>query len=105
MNLLQHYLGKLAEEGSEIAQIALKTQQFGGHEVMKEQPLTNFERCHKEINDLLAVVEVLNEHHGFGFTPDPAHIEAKKAKMDRYLKQSISLGMVVPGQAYMEYKD
>jgi hypothetical protein len=70
MNHLQHYLTKLAEEGSEVAQIALKTQQFGPEEVMPGQPLNNFERCHLELDDLWAMVEELNEKFGFGYTPN-----------------------------------
>lgn len=51
MDKLQYLLTKLAEEGSEVAQIALKTQQFGPHEVMPGQPLSNFQRCHHEIDE------------------------------------------------------
>ena len=94
MNLLQHYLTKLAEEGSEVAQIALKTQQFGPSEVMPGQPLNNFERCHQELDDLLAMVEELNEKFDFGYTPSRDRIEAKKAKVRKYLGYSIHLGMV-----------
>lgn len=94
MNHLQHYLTKLAEEGSEVAQIALKTQQFGPAEVMPGQPLNNFERCHLELDDLWAVVEELNEKFGFGYAPNRQRIEAKKVKARKYLDFSIHLGMV-----------
>lgn len=94
MNLLQYYLGKLAEEGSEVAQIALKTSQFGGQEVLAGQPHTNFERCHLELDDLAAAVEELNEKFGFGYEPSRERIEGKKAKMLRYLQYSVDLGMV-----------
>ena len=94
MNHLQHYLTKLAEEGSEVAQIALKTQQFGPGEVMPGQPLNNFERCHLELDDLWAMVEELNEKFGFGYTPNRERMEAKKAKVRKYLGFSIHLGMV-----------
>lgn len=94
MNHLQHYLTKLAEEGSEVAQIALKTQQFGPNEVMPGQPLDNFERCHLELDDLWAIVEELNDRFCFGYTPNRERIEAKKAKVRKYLNFSINLGMV-----------
>ncbi|GIK44751.1 MAG: hypothetical protein K8L99_32840 [Anaerolineae bacterium] len=94
MNHLQYYLTKLAEEGSEVAQIALKAQQFGAHEVMPGQPLNNFERCHQELDDLWAVVEELNEKFGFGYTPDRERVEAKKVKVRKYLSYSIHLGTV-----------
>lgn len=94
MNPLQYYLTKLAEEGSEVAQIALKAQQFGAHEVMPGQPLNNFERCHQELDDLWAIVEELNEKFGFGYTPNKERVEAKKMKVRKYLSYSIHLGMV-----------
>lgn len=94
MNQLQHLLTKLAEESSEVAQIALKTQQFGPTEIMPEQPLNNFERCHQELNDLLAVVEMLNDQYCFGYAPNRERIEEKKKKIRTYLGYSIHLGLV-----------
>lgn len=94
MNHLQYYLAKLAEEGSEVAQIALKTQHFGPAEVMPGQPLNNFERCHQELDDMWAMVEELNEKFGFGYTPSRERMEAKKTKVRKYLGYSIHLGMV-----------
>ena len=94
MNQLQHLLTKLAEEGSEVAQIALKTSQFGAHEIMPGQPLTNFQRCHQELDDLMAIVEMLNAQYGFDYTPNRDRIEAKKAKVGQYLGYSIHLGLV-----------
>ena len=94
MKLLQYYLAKLAEEGTEVAQIALKTVQFGPDEVMPGQPLNNFERCHLELDDLNAMVEELNEKFGFSYTPNRERMEAKKVKVRKYLEFSIHLGMV-----------
>jgi len=96
MTKQQYYLTKLAEECAEVAQIALKTQQFGMYEAMRDQPFTNQERCHQELNDLLAVVQVLNENHGFGFKPDDDAIAAKKGKILKYLAYSVELGEVDP---------
>lgn len=94
MNQLQHLLVKLAEEGSEVAQIALKTSQFGPSEVMPGQSLNNFQRCHQELDDLLSIVEMLNEQYGFGYTPDRTRMDAKKLKVQKYLGYSIHLGLV-----------
>ena len=94
MNQLQHLLTKLAEEGAEVAQIALKTSQFGPLEVMPGQPLSNFERCHLELDDLWAMVEMLNEQYGFSYTPNRERIAAKKIKVRKYLGYSIHLGLV-----------
>lgn len=94
MNQLQHLLIKLAEEGSEVAQIALKTSQFGPDEIMPGQPLSNFQRCHQELDDLMAIVEMLNDQHQFGYTPNRERIEAKFTKVNTYLGYSIHLGLV-----------
>lgn len=94
MNSLQYYLTKLAEEASEVAQIALKTQQFGPNEKHPELDYTNFQRCHQELNDLLAVVDVLNTYFCFGFIPNPVSQEHKKKKMLKYKNYSVELGMV-----------
>lgn len=94
MTRLQHLLGKLAEEGAEVAQIALKTQHFGPQEAMPGQPYTNFERTHHELDDLWAMVEMLNEEFAFGYVPSRERIEAKKVKVQKYLNYSIHLGLV-----------
>lgn len=94
MNIYQYLLTKLAEEGTEVAQISLKTQQFGKDEVCPDQPFTNTERTHQELDDLLAAVEMLNEECGFGYTPSRERIEAKKTKVKKYLGYSQELGMV-----------
>lgn len=94
MTRLQLLLAKLSEEGSEIAQIALKTQQFGLSEVCPGQPLSNAERTHQEIDDLMAAVEMLNEEYGFGYAPNRERIEAKKAKVNKFAAYSARLGLV-----------
>lgn len=94
MTRLQLLLAKLSEEGSEIAQIALKTQQFGLHEACPGQPFTNAERTHHEIDDLMAAVEMLNEEYGFNYQPNRERIEAKKAKVNKFAAYSVELGLV-----------
>lgn len=98
MNRLQLLLNKLAEEGTEVAQIALKTAQFGLTEMCQGQHLTNAERTHQEIDDFFAAVEMLNEEYGFGYTPNRERIEAKKAKVNKFAAYSESLGMVTPNE-------
>lgn len=93
MNLIQHLLGKLAEEASEVGKIALKTQQFGMDEKMPSQPFTNAERIHQELDDLMAGIQMLNER-GLGYTPNEQRIGAKIEKVTHYLKYSVDLGMV-----------
>lgn len=94
MNTQQFYLTKLAEECTEVAQMALKTQQFGMDEVRRDQSLTNRQRLHAELNDLFAILEVLNSDHDLRWAVDWEALEAKKEKVQRYLNYSRALGLV-----------
>jgi len=94
MNREQYLLCVAGEEANEVGQMACKNQRFGLHEVFPGQPLTNAQRMHLEIDDLMALVEMLNEEYGFGYAPNRQHIEAKKAKVNRYGDYSASLGLV-----------
>lgn len=97
MNKMTHeqfLLMKLAEEATEIAQIALKTAQFGMLEKHPDLPLNNKERIHLELNDLLAVVDELNSWSQFGFKEDYAAKIQKIEKLNTYLGYSIQLGKV-----------
>lgn len=94
MDRIQFLLCKLSEEASEVAQIALKNQQFGLNQVWPEQSYSNKERAHQELNDLLAIVDMLNEESDFNYTPDKMEIEAKKVKVNKYYDKSITLGQI-----------
>lgn len=97
MNKMTHeqfLLMKLAEEATEIAQIALKTAQFGMTEKHPDLPLNNKERINLELNDLLAVVDELNSWVQFGFKEDYAAKVNKIEKLNKYLGYSIRLGKV-----------
>jgi hypothetical protein len=99
MTIRQFLLTKLAEECAEVAQRAIKQQQFGGHEVQEGQELTNRERLLNEYNDLVAMVEFLRE---FGEIPESENlalvIEQKRFKVNKYLKLSQELGQVEAGE-------
>ncbi|MCP5230697.1 MAG: hypothetical protein H6948_01150 [Zoogloeaceae bacterium] len=92
MTRTQLLLIKLAEEASEVSQIALKTAQFGPHEVKPGQDDTNFQRIRIELDDLLAIVEMLNDECLFGYQPD--RDAAKKTRVDKYAAYSYELGLV-----------
>jgi len=94
MNREQYLFCKLAEEAGEIVQIAMKTQQFGQDEIMPGQPFTNGELCHREIDDLMAIIEILNKDYGFGYVQDRDRIIEKKEKVNFYAKMSVSFGQV-----------
>lgn len=94
MNREQYLLVKLAEESAEVGQIALKTAQFGLRERDPARTLDNLQRLHAELNDLLAVVNLLNLECGLAFEADVAAMEAKSAKISKYYKYSKELGKV-----------
>ena len=96
MNLLQYYLNLLSEECNKVGQIASKCSRFGLLEQCPGLDLNNKERLHGELNDLLAVIEILNDKFNLGFSPNPVAIAHKKIKIEKYLQYSIELGAVVP---------
>lgn len=93
MNKTQYLLCKLAEEASEVAQIALKAQQFGLDEVYPKVGLRNSERLTQELNDLMASITMLVEA-GYVYQPDDIAIQKKYEKVEKYMEYSQRLGMV-----------
>ena len=96
MKIEQYLLVKLAEEASEIAQIALKTAQFGVHEKYHKLDEDNLERISGEFNDLLGVIELLRDNNVY-INTNFDKIADKKIKVKKYLKYSQDLGMVEQG--------
>src|SRR5579872_1371766 len=100
MTLQQFYLAKIAEEASEIAQIALKASQFGLTERYPQDPKNNAERLCAELTDLQAMVLRLVDTSPAGEfwfdigSLDHVAIARKLQKVDHYLAYSQSLGMV-----------
>jgi hypothetical protein len=99
LNRTESLVNGLGEEGAEVAQIASKINRFGMQEVFPGQPLTNAQRAHRELDDIWAMVELLNEESGFGYTPNRENIEAKKAKFNKFYAYSQSLGCAEPAQS------
>lgn len=102
MNRVEHLLSKVGEECAEIAQRAAKAAQFGLSEVQpgpdNKGGHNNAERINHEFNDLLGVLELLQkELHGWqvGMT-DRARIDAKKAKVEKYLLYAAECGTLTP---------
>jgi NTP pyrophosphatase (non-canonical NTP hydrolase) len=100
MTEIQYLLGKLAEEASELAQIALKTQQFGLNEQCPGLDLTNLERIEQEYNDVLGVINMiylLIDKDGLAdgnIYENKEQIHAKIVKVKKYMEYSRQLGMV-----------
>jgi hypothetical protein len=102
MTRAQFLLVKLAEEAAEVSQIALKSAQFGLSEVYDtggKTPATNLERIHRELDDLMGVLQMLNTEFGFGY-PDrvnsAACIEKKIRKVEFWYQYSVDLGAAEP---------
>lgn len=85
---------KLSEECNEVGQMASKNMHFGREERQFSDGESNRERLHNELNDILAIIELMNEEEGFDFSPDRDKIEHKKAKVKFYRDYSRSLGLV-----------
>jgi len=92
----QYLLKCLEEECAEIAQRVSKSLRFGPHETQPGQPLNNVSRINLELNDLCAVIEMLNSEFGYRLKQDEKLISAKKVKIDQYYEYSASLGIVEP---------
>lgn len=100
LNREQYLLTKAAEECGEISQILLKTQQFGMDERRENKPEepTNKERVHAEINDLMALIDMLNEECELNYNRhDPWNVEQiarKKERVNHWYNYSVSIGRV-----------
>lgn len=99
MSIRQYFLLKLIEECAEVAHVAAKQMQFGGEGThpRKVEEGTNRLRLRSEINDLLAIVDILVERDEI---PDISTEElftakeAKRGKIAKFLGHSRNLGMV-----------
>ena len=101
MNRLQLLLLKLGEECNEVGQIASKCSQFGFDEYYsgmtddrRADGLSNRERLHLELNDVNAIIEMLNDEVYLNYRFDRKTVEAKKEKVNRYGEYAKSLGNV-----------
>lgn len=94
MTHLEHLLFLIAEECAEVAQRASKAARFGIDEVQPGQPLSNEQRIWQEMNDLVGVMELLMAHRGCGGF-SRAEADAKKAKVEAFLKYSAECGTLI----------
>ena len=95
MNRQEHLMTILTEECSEVQQAITKALRFGLNEG-RDITCTNAERLRAELNDLLAMVEML-EAEGLDLSSDYTHRAAKKAKVEKYLLYSAECGTLIGG--------
>ena len=85
----QFLLVKLAEEASELAQVALKAAQFGLEDGKHDDPYTNQQRLEMEFNDLLAIIHMLEIDEFIYINQDTLMQEKKELKVRKWRKYSI----------------
>lgn len=95
MNRTEHLLTCLSEECAEVAQRTSKALRFGLAETQPAHILTNAQRIVIELNDLLAVVEMLIEEGALPLIGDREAIAGKKAKVEKYLLYSKEQGTLL----------
>lgn len=61
MNTIEHLFVCLTEEAAEISQAACKIQRFGPGNPESDRAKTNIEQLTTEVNDLVAILELLSE--------------------------------------------
>lgn len=99
MNAQEHLLTCLAEECAEVAQVCSKALRFGldDRNVLDPTGPTNRERLITEINDLAAVVILLQEHNilpvqWYNYEKQIA----KKAKVKKFMDYAEKSGALTP---------
>lgn len=98
----EHLLTILAEECCEVAHRVSKALRFGLAEIQPGQALTNAQRIMAEVQDFLAVYQMIAGPVVSPISPlfrgDPAEwmaaLRAKQAKVERYLAFSAGRGLV-----------
>ena len=90
----QYHLCKIAEECAEVAQRALKAQQFGLGEVQPGQDFNNLERLMDEFHDLFTTFDNFCSLVGQDPIPDEIKKNIRLRKMDKFLALSRDLGQV-----------
>ena len=94
----QYHLCKIAEECTQVAQRALKAQQFGLSEIQPGQGLNNFQRLLSEFHDLFTTfdnfVALMPSDLPGETIPNREAMQARLEKMDKFLRLSKDLNQV-----------
>ena len=95
MNKTEHLLTCLIEECAEVQKIAAKALRFGLDDHAPDSPTTNSEDIALECADLLAVMEMLEREGIIPTFRDAGLIQAKKDKVEKYMKYAEGRGTLV----------
>jgi len=93
-NKFDHLLGCVGEECGEIQQVAGKIVRFGALDTNPKTQDTNWIELKKEINDLVAVVEMLCAEFDDSICFDRKMISDKKKKVLQYMEYAKSIGQL-----------
>lgn len=94
MTRLEHLMTILSEECAELIQATSKALRFGleeGRDIAAQEYGNNVQRMRAELNDLIAMVEML-EDEGLNLSPDYTMRANKKVKVEHYLSYSKECG-------------
>jgi NTP pyrophosphatase (non-canonical NTP hydrolase) len=93
LNKTEYLLTCLNEECTEIAQATCKALRFGLDDHYPGKESNNLQDIHKELCDLLGVVELIQEEGIFLYPAcDRQSIQAKKEKVNKYMEYSQNRG-------------
>lgn len=90
----QFMLLKLSEEAIEVSKECSKAIQFGMDEIYPAIGITNRDRIRAELQDLFAIIQIMNEDCGLDFVPSQEAVEIKRSKLQHYQQYSRDLGKV-----------
>lgn len=101
MSELEYLMICLGEEGTEVSQAASKIARFGLGNHYKETDPTNLDNFITEVNDVFAVVELLQEHANqfhcdlrLTNIRDQSLIDAKKQRLTKFIEYSKFRGVI-----------
>lgn len=93
MNRQEYLLVCLVEELSEMQHAASKCLRFTPEDVCPERKIKNRLKLQDELNDVVAVLEMLYDD-GFSLSEDDARKGIKKQKLARLMERSRELGVL-----------
>ncbi len=96
MNKEQSAFNQLMEESAEISIIASKIKRFGldSFSHLDPEQTTNRKLLIRELNDLMAAIEIINDRTDLDYSPDAKSIEMKKQKVQHFENISTEMGYV-----------
>jgi NTP pyrophosphatase (non-canonical NTP hydrolase) len=94
MNRLEHLLTILGEECAEVAKEVSKANRFGlsDHQPGQPETETNRKKLTEELNDLMAIADMLYDEGHIDDFLEISKMENKKKKVEKYLKYSKTRG-------------